>query len=213
LLPSYNYIAIEGAIGAGKTTLAKLMAQHYESRLVLEGFSDNEFLPKFYKDPGRYAFPLELSFLAERFQQIKKEGMGADLFNHTVISDYFLSKSVIFARTNLQDDEYRLFRELFDIMFQSVPKPDLLMYLYLPVEKLMENIRKRGRGYEQNIAPEYLHRLQSQYLEFLNKHHSGLRILVLDVSEVDFVKNKKDFNSIIDIVEKPVSEGVHQQVV
>lgn len=213
MLRDYSYISIEGTIGAGKTTLARMLAEHYGASLILEEFENNEFLPRFYENPDRYAFPVELSFLAERYQQIQKRELGPNLFSELSIADYFLSKSLVFAGVNLKDDEYRLFRELFDIMFQSVPKPDLLIYLYSPVEKLQENIRKRGRRYEQNIDSEYLERIQKNYLDFFRKYENKLKIILLDVSEMDFVKNPKDFNSIIEIIERPISKGIHHEMV
>lgn len=144
----YKYLVIEGNIGAGKTSLASLLAEETGSRLVLEAFSDNPFLAKFYEDPDRYAFQLELSFLSERYQQIKKELGHPDLFGQPVISDYFLAKSFIFSKYNLKDDEMKLFEKLFSIINLQAPKPDLYVYLHLPVERLLENIRQRGRSYE-----------------------------------------------------------------
>jgi deoxyadenosine/deoxycytidine kinase len=210
---NYNYIAIEGNIGAGKTTLAKMLAEHYQADLLLERFEDNPFLPKFYKEPDRYAFPLELSFLADRYHQLSKYVLGPNLFSSLTISDYFLSKSLIFAKTTLSDDEYRLFWQLFEIMFQSVPKPDLMVYLYTPIEKLRQNIQKRGRNYEKEIKSDYLERIQSQYLDFLRKHGDQMRILLIDTSDLDFVANSVDFQQIVENIEKPLSEGVHRQVV
>lgn len=209
----YNYISIEGTIGAGKTTLAEMLAAHYGANLILEQFEDNAFLPKFYEDPERYAFPVELSFLAERYQQIKRRDVGPNLFNQLAIGDYFLSKSLIFAGTNLKADEYRLFRELFDIMFQSIPKPDLLVYLYAPVEKLQNNIKMRGRSYEQDIESDYLDQIQNQYLEFLRKHSEGMKILVLDTSDADFKLFKEDFNTIVSLIEQPLENGIHHHKV
>lgn len=209
----YNYISIEGTIGAGKTTLAELLSEHYGADLILEQFEDNAFLPKFYEDPERYAFPVELSFLAERYQQIKRRNIGPNLFNQLAVADYFLSKSLIFAGTNLKDDEFRLFRELFDIMFQAIPKPDLLVYLYAPVERLQENIKMRGRTYEQDIEADYLEQIQNQYLEFLRKHADGMRILILDTSDADFKKSKSDFDSIVSLIEQSRPKGIHHQKV
>lgn len=205
----YNYISIEGTIGAGKTTLAKMLSDYYGADLILEQFEDNAFLPKFYEDPERYAFPVELSFLAERYQQIKRRNVGPNLFNQLAIGDYFLSKSLIFAGTNLKADEFRLFRELFDIMFQSIPKPDLLVYLYAPVEKLQENIKMRGRTYEQDIESDYLEQIQNQYLEFLRKHADSMKILVIDTSDADFLQSDADFKSIVSLVEESREKGIH----
>lgn len=210
---NYNYIAIEGNIGAGKTTLAKMLAEHYKADLLLERFEDNPFLPKFYKEPDRYAFPLELSFLADRYHQLSNYVLGPNLFSSLTVSDYFLSKSLIFAKTTLSGDEYRLFWQLFEIMFQSVPKPDLMVYLYTPIEKLRQNIEKRGRNYEKEIKSDYLQRIQSQYLDFLRKHGDQMRILLIDTSDLDFVANSVDFQQIVENIEKPLSEGVHRQVV
>lgn len=210
---NYNYIAIEGNIGAGKTTLARMLAEHYQADLLLERFEDNPFLPKFYKEPERYAFPLELSFLADRYHQLNKYVLGPNLFSSLTISDYFLSKSLIFAKTTLSDDEYRLFWQLFEIMFQSVPKPDLMVYLYTPIAQLQQNIKKRGRNYEKEIKTDYLQRIQSQYLDFLRKHGDQMRILVIDTSDLDFVANSVDFQQIVENIEKPLSESVHRQVV
>jgi deoxyadenosine/deoxycytidine kinase len=203
---NYNFIAVEGNIGAGKTTLTHKLAAHYGAQLLLEKFEDNTFLPKFYAEPDRYAFPLELSFLAERYQQLNQKNTNPNLFSDLVISDYFLSKSLIFARTNLSEEEFRLFWQLFDIMFQSVTKPDLLIYLYAPVDKLIQNIMRRGRPYEQEIQVSYLERIQSQYLEFLRKHADQLRVLVIDTSDLDFVANPADFQSILSLIEKRLSK-------
>jgi len=203
---NYNFIAVEGNIGAGKTTLTHKLAAHYGAQLLLEKFEDNTFLPKFYAEPERYAFPLELSFLAERYQQLNQKNTNPNLFSDLVISDYFLSKSLIFARTNLSEEEFRLFWQLFDIMFQSVTKPDLLIYLYAPVDKLIQNIMRRGRLYEQEIQVSYLERIQSQYLEFLRKHADQLRVLVIDTSDLDFVANPADFQSILSLIEKRLSK-------
>ncbi len=209
----YNYIAIEGAIGAGKTTLASKMAKHYNADLLLEAFDDNTFLPKFYENPERFAFPLEMSFLAERFQQIKQRNLNLDLFGMKTVADYSLTKSLIFASANLAPDEYKLFRELYDIMFQTVPKPDLLVYLYLPVEKLLANITKRGRAYEMNISNEYLAKVQEQYFDYLKKQNEHMRILILDTSNADFVGVEEDFRSILSIVESDIQVGVHHHKV
>ena len=188
----YKYLVIEGNIGAGKTSLASLLAEETGSRLVLESFSDNPFLAKFYEEPERYAFQLELSFLSERYHQIKTELGHPDLFGQSVVSDYFLAKSFIFSKHNLKDDEMKLFEKLFSIINLQAPRPDLYVYLHLPVEKLLENIKQRGRSYEKHISYEYLKEVQEGYFGFL-KSQQNMKILVLDTSNLDFVNNKSDF--------------------
>jgi deoxyadenosine/deoxycytidine kinase len=195
----YNYLVIEGNIGAGKTTLAARLAEETGSRLILEQFSDNPFLAKFYEDPERYAFQLELSFLSERYQQIKKELGYPDLFKKGVISDYYLAKSFIFSKYNLKNDEMRLFERLFAIINQHIPRPDLYVYLHVPVEKLLENIKSRGRPYEQNIREEYLKEVEAGYFGFF-KSQTDLKILVIDTTNIDFVNVKSDFLQIKKII-------------
>ena len=157
---NYNFVAIEGTIGAGKTTLATRIANDYNGKLILEEFEadKNPFLPKFYKEPDKYAFQLEMTFLALRFQQLKDKLANLDLFHDFIISDYYVAKSLIFSRNNLQEDEYDLFARFFNIIFSNLPKPELMVYLYLDVDHLQYNIRKRGRTYEQNITNEYISR-------------------------------------------------------
>ena len=203
----YNYIAIEGNIGAGKTTLAKMLAEQFNGKLILEEFKNNPFLEKFYKDPAKYSFPLELSFLAERYQQMIKELSSMELFYNLTISDYFLNKSLIFARKTLGDDEYQLFRTLFNIMDANVPKPDLLVHLYVKVENLQANIKRRGRSFEQNIPDEYLHSIQESYFQYLNQQ-TKMRILIIDINKLDFVKNPKDFQYIIDAINQEHPVGI-----
>jgi len=209
----YTYIAVEGNIGSGKTTLAKKLAREFNGELVLEQFADNEFLPKFYADPKRFAFTLEMSFLAERYSQLSALGADGNLFNSVRISDYLLTKSLIFAASNLSEDELRLFRKVFDIMFKTVPKPDLLVYLYSDTKRLLQNIKKRGRSYEQSIEEDYLSRVQGKYLDFLRKQSDNTRVLILDVSKVDFVKDQFVYEKLLSIIKKPRSEGLHHQVI
>ncbi|MFN3554969.1 MAG: deoxynucleoside kinase [Bacteroidales bacterium] len=203
----HNYIAIEGNIGAGKTTLATMIAQQYNGKLILEQFEDNPFLAKFYDNQERYAFPLELSFLAERFQQLKTELTSQELFHDFTISDYFLNKSVIFARKTLNEDEYQLFFKLFNIMNANLPRPDLLVHLYVSTTRLQLNIKNRGRSYEQKIPNEYLENIQSSYFEYL-KQQKQLKILLLDINELDFVKNPEDYQLIMDTINKEYPAGI-----
>jgi deoxyadenosine/deoxycytidine kinase len=192
-------LVIEGNIGAGKTSLASLLAEETGSRLVLETFSDNPFLAKFYEDPGRYAFQLELSFLSERYHQIKTELGQPDLFGQSVISDYFLAKSFIFSKYNLKEDEMRLFEKLFSIINLQAPKPDLYVYLHLPVEMLLENIKLRGRSYEKHIRSEYLKEVQDGYFGFFRSQRE-MKILVIDTSHIDFVNKPSDLQRLKNII-------------
>ena len=205
----YQFIAIEGNIGAGKTSLATMLSEDFNAKLILEEFEDNSFLPKFYKDPDRFAFPLELSFLAERYQQLKDKLGSKDLFKNFTISDYFINKSLIFSRKTLQPDEFKLYSRLFDIINQSLIKPDLLVYLYANINNLQSNIKKRGRDYEQDIEDKYLEKIQNSYFEFI-KQHSQLRILIIDTNNLDFVNNKKDFEYIKSLIFKEYEVGVHR---
>lgn len=205
----YHYIAIEGNIGAGKTSLASKIAEDNNARLILEQFEDNSFLPKFYKDQDRYAFPLELSFLAERYQQLK-DGLGkGDLFKSFTITDYFINKSLIFSRKTLQQDEFKLYQTLFDIINQSLVKPDLLVYLYANVDRLQANIKKRGRDYEQDIQDQYLEKIQESYFDFI-KQQDGMRILIIDTNNLDFVNNDADYQYLVSIILKEYKIGVHR---
>jgi deoxyguanosine kinase len=205
----YGYVSIEGNIGAGKTSLSTRLAEKHGARLVLEEFAENPFLEHFYKQPERYAFPLELSFLAERFSQLKEELMNRSLFQSLVMSDYFINKSYIFARANLGPQEFELFMQLFKIVEANLPKPDLLVYLYLPVEQLQENIKKRGRSYEQEISDAYLLNIEKSYFTFM-KQHKKLRTVIIDTSEVDFVNNENDFLKLEALISAPYKPGMHR---
>lgn len=204
---TYNFIAIEGNIGAGKTTLAKKLATDFNTRLILEQFAENPFLPKFYNDPEKHAFPLELSFLAERYQQLKSELGKHDIFRPGIVSDYYFLKSLIFAKANLGGDEYGLYSKLFHIINDSLPKPDLFVYLYHDVERLQKNIKKRGRSYEQNITDDYLMKVQSTYFDFI-KQLTDLRILVVDVNNIDFANDIEHYNHMIKIINQPYNSGI-----
>lgn len=190
-----RYLVIEGNIGAGKTSLSTMLAQEYDAQLVLEQFSDNPFLPKFYNDPDRYGFLVELSFLAQRYKQLNNELRISSLFQPLIIADYFFMKSLIFAQNTLSSDEFQLYRQVFEIIYSSIPKPDLYVFLHLPIEQLMKNIRKRGREYEQSITAEYLQKVQNGYFAFI-KQHPELSFLIIDTSNLDFVENQEDFQKI-----------------
>jgi len=196
LTEKYSYIAIEGNIGAGKTTLAKMMSDEFNAKMVLERFADNPFLPKFYEDKDRYAFPLEMSFLADRYQQLTDDLAQFDLFKSLIVSDYYIFKSLIFAQVTLSQEEYNLYRRMFDLMYKEITKPDLYVYLYQNSDRLLQNIKKRGRLYEQNISKEYLDKIHKGYQQFISTQPQ-LNTLVIDVSELDFVHNPKDYKFIL----------------
>ena len=196
-----NYIAIEGNIGAGKTTLATKIAEDFNAKTVLERFADNPFLPKFYKDQNRYAFPLEMSFLADRYQQLSDDLSQFDLFKDFVVADYHIFKSLIFAKVTLQEDEFRLYKTLFDIIYKEMQKPDLYVYLYQNTDRLLQNIKKRGRSYEQEIEAEYLEKINYGYLDYI-KSQTDLNVLVIDVSDFDFVEKQEDYVKVLDAIQE-----------
>ena len=202
-LDLFNYIAFEGNIGAGKTTLATKIAEDFNAKTVLERFADNPFLPKFYEDQNRYAFPLEMSFLADRYKQLSDDLAQFDLFKDFIVADYHIFKSLIFAKITLAEDEYRLYRTLFDIVYREMPKPDLYVYLYQNTQRLLENIKKRGRSYEQNISATYLDKINSGYLDYI-KSQNDLNVLIIDVSDRDFVKNQADYLYILEEIQRKI---------
>lgn len=203
-LEQFNYVALEGNIGAGKTTLATKIAEDFNAKTVLERFADNPFLPKFYEDQNRYAFPLEMSFLADRYQQLSDDLAQFDLFKDFIVADYHIFKSLIFAKITLADDEYRLYRNLFDIVYREMPKPDLYIYLYQNSERLLQNIKKRGRSYEQKIPADYLDKINSGYLDYI-KSQTDLNVLIIDVSDKDFVKNQEDYLFVLEEIRKKIA--------
>ncbi|MDI1257105.1 MAG: 2-amino-4-hydroxy-6-hydroxymethyldihydropteridine diphosphokinase [Flavobacterium sp.] len=204
-LEQFNYIAIEGNIGAGKTTLANKIADDFNAKSIFERFADNPFLPKFYKDQSRYAFPLEMSFLADRYQQLSDDLAQFDLFKDFIVADYHIFKSLIFAKVTLTDDEYRLYRKLFEIIYKEMPKPDLYIYLYQNTERLLANIKRRGRTYEQEIPAEYLDKINRGYLDYI-KSQTDLNVLVIDVSDKDFVKSQEDYVFILEQIRNKIPQ-------
>jgi len=205
----YNYITIEGNIGSGKTSLAKKISDEFNAKLILERFKDNSFLPKFYQNPEKYAFPLEMSFLADRYQQLKDELANQDMFKSFTIADYFIDKSMIFARKNLQQDEYLLYSRLFNIINSTLKKPELIIFLHNSIDQLMLNIRNRGRNYEQKIQPAYLEMIQSGYFEYF-RQKTNLTIVVINTEGVDFVNNINDYKRIKSIALKKHMPGIHR---
>jgi len=204
---NYHFITIEGNIGAGKTTLAHLLAKHFNARLILEQFADNPFLPKFYENPGQYAFPLELFFMAERYKQLKELVHTGDLFQSITVIDYLFTKCLLFAKVNLEEQEFRLYQNFFDIIDAQLVKPDILIYLHAPVSKLQQNIRKRNRSYEQSIPDEYLFNIQETYTNYIRQHN--IKTIFIDVSNADFLGNSKHLQVVLDALEKDLDEGQH----
>lgn len=205
-----NYIVIEGNIGAGKTTLSKMIAKEYNAKLILEQFADNPFLPKFYKEPDKYSFQLELSFLAERYQQLNQDLTSRDLFKPFTVADYYFMKSLIFARATLKEDEYNLYRQIFNIIYKSIPKPDLYVYLHIDVTNLKKNIAKRGRDYEKEIDAAYLTKIQEGYFDFF-RQQNDIKYLVIDSNNMDFVENQEDYAKVKELIfEGNYSVGINR---
>jgi deoxyguanosine kinase len=207
-----QFLVIEGNIGAGKTTLSRMFAKDFNAKLVLEQFADNPFLPKFYSDQDRYSFPLELSFLADRYKQIKKEILNLDLFYSFLIADYYFSKTAIFAQNTLQGDEYHLFRQIFDMVSESIPKPDLYVYLHADVNRLLKNIAVRGRDYEKNINSEYLAKIEKGYFGFL-KQKLPFPVLIIDINNIDFVQKPDEYQHLKSaILEQKYESGINRLI-
>jgi deoxyguanosine kinase len=204
---NYHFITVEGNIGAGKTTLAHLLARHYNARLVLEEFTDNPFLPKFYESPRQFAFPLELFFMAERYKQLKDLIHTKDLFQSVTVSDYIFTKCLLFAKVNLPEEEFHLYQRLFEIIHQQLIQPDLLIYLHSPVNRLQQNIKKRNRSYEQFIADEYLFNIQETYTHYIKQHN--IKTLFVDAGNADFLGNEKHLSVITEALDQELSDGQH----
>ena len=205
----HPFIVVEGNIGAGKTTLSTMLSKDFNRRLILEQFSDNPFLPYFYENPDRYAFPVELFFMTERHKQLQEELSQIQLFEHGIIADYLFLKTLLFARHTLKAEEFRLFKRLFNILSTNFPKPDLLLYIHQPVDGLLENIRKRGRSYEQKMDPEYLQRIQQAYFDYF-RTVSDIPIVVLDVQDIDFVAQEDHYQLIVRLLHNKFEPGMHQ---
>ncbi|PZP48484.1 MAG: deoxynucleoside kinase [Pseudopedobacter saltans] len=202
----YRLITVEGNIGAGKTTLSSILAERLNARLVLESFADNPFLPKFYADPSRYGFQLELFFMAERFKQL--QGLqNVELFKQVTVSDYIFIKSLLFAKVTLDEDEYRLYQRLFYTINQQLAQPDILIYLHAPVSKLQQNIKNRNRSYEQSIPDDYLKSIEETYLTYIGQ--DKIRTLVVDASNADFLRKESHVQTILDALEKDYPIGRH----
>ena len=205
----YNYVVVEGSIGAGKTTLSTMLANDFNAELVLERFADNPFLEKFYKDPEHYAFPVEMTFLMDRYQQLKNLLTARDLFTDFVIGDYFIDKCLLFSKNNLAKDEFSLFKKVFDTIAGFLPKPDLILYLYTAPDRLLKQIAKRNRAFEKDITAEYLSDIQEKYLTYFKENHQ-IPILLVDTENVDFVENPSDYQQFKKLIMEQHDAVVHR---
>ena len=201
----HQFITVEGNIGAGKTTLTNMLANHFNARLVLEEFADNPFLAKFYQSPQQYAFPVELFFMAERYKQLKDMSHTKDMFQNITVSDYLFTKCLLFAKVNLPEEEFRLYQKLFDIIDSQLTFPDILIYLHAPVSKLQQNIKKRNRAFEQNISDDYLFHIQETYTSYIKQHN--IKTIFIDASNADFLNNSKHFKIVLDALENDFGNG------
>ncbi len=205
---AYQFIAIEGNIGAGKTTLSKMLAKELNAKLILEQFSDNPFLPHFYENPERFAFPVELFFMTERHKQLQENLLQAELFYDLNISDYYFIKTLLFAKKNLTEEEFRLFSRLFHVLNSTFPNPDLLLYLHRPVDVLLKNIEKRGREYEQKITADYLLGVQEAYFNYF-KTVNDIPILILNLGDNHFNETENEFKFILEVLKKEYTPQTH----
>jgi 2-amino-4-hydroxy-6-hydroxymethyldihydropteridine diphosphokinase len=203
-LSGYGHICIEGNIGSGKTSLAQKLAADLNANTFLERFAENPFLPKFYDDPKRYAFPLEMSFLADRFKQQREQLEQLNLFQQATVADYNVHKSLIFAQFTLSDEEYQLYRNLFYIMMREVQKPDVYVLLKQNTQRLLDQIKKRGRSYERNIDAAYLDRVRRGYQGFV-RSHPDWPIVEIDISDLDFVASTQDYTTFLQRLKKSLA--------
>jgi deoxyadenosine/deoxycytidine kinase len=205
----YAYIAIEGNIGAGKTTFSKLMAERTGSKVIHERFAENPFLERFYENPKSHAFSVELAFVADRFKQLGEALGSRNLFRQNVISDYNFAKSLIFAKANLPKNEFSLFRTMFRLMEDQIPSPEVVAILNPGLERVKEQIKERGRKYEQDLPKGYLEKIENGYKTYY-KSHRGSRVLLIDTSELDFVENLDDYEKLYNCIITPRKPGVYK---
>ena len=198
-----NYIAIEGPIGVGKTSLAKLLSKRLSAKLILENFEDNPFLSEFYNDPGRFAFQTQLFFLLQRYQQ-QQDIRQVDMFHNLLISDYMFIKDRLFASLNLDDKEMNLYDSIANIMERNIINPDLIIYLQADTSTLMKNIDKRGRDFENNISYDYINALNEIYTEYFFRYNDT-PLVIINTNNIDFVNNDEDLDQVIEYIRQPVS--------
>ncbi|MEZ5015276.1 MAG: deoxynucleoside kinase [Chitinophagales bacterium] len=205
----YKIITVEGNIGSGKTSFAKKLSNDIGARLILETFADNPFLQKFFVRQQDYALGMEMFFMAERYEQLKAEFIDPELFDDKMVIDYLFTKSLLYARVNLDDAEFALYQKIFNILNPKLPRPDLIVYLHSDLDRLVENIRKRGREFEQTVRKDYLKKIEEVYFEYFRQHPLQ-RTVILNVSDADFVGNAADYRKILAVLEQDLPEGVHR---
>jgi deoxyadenosine/deoxycytidine kinase len=205
----YRYVCVEGNIGTGKTTLCNRLAKRFHGKVILEQFTDNPFLPYFYNDPERYAFPVEIFFMTERHKQLQKHILTRDLFAQHIFADYFFTKTLLFARNNLNDEEFRIFQQLFQLLEKPFPNPDILVYLHRSTSRLLNLIEIRGRHMETPISESYLQKIQDAYFDYF-RSETGFPILIIDVEDMDFVKNQDHLEELITLMSQRYNPGVHR---
>jgi deoxyguanosine kinase len=201
-----SYIAVEGVIGAGKTSVAAMLAERLNAKLILESFEDNPFLEKFYNDPASYAFRTQMFFLLERYTQLQ-DLHQKDLFHSCIVSDYVFEKDKIFAYMNLSDDELKIYEQVVQGLDKGIIAPDLVIYLQSSVERLMQNIRKRGRPIEQEITEDYIDSLNEAYNYFFSRFKAS-KVMIVNCEEADFVNNPEDFENLVNEIFKPENSAV-----
>jgi deoxyguanosine kinase len=204
----YKYIAIEGNIGAGKTTLAQLLSEEHRGRLILEEFDENPFLSKFYHNQEKYAIQLEMSFLIDRYRQLNAILSQPSIFTSFTVSDYMLAKSQLFAKVNLTPEDYKLYSQFFHLIYKKLPKPEIIFYLHAETDQLQRNIRKRGRPYEQGINRHYLGKIERIYFEYF-KQTPGLKVVVIDVNDKDWVSDMYAYQSLLKVFEGQYAPGMN----
>lgn len=204
----YKFITIEGNIGAGKTTLASLLSEEYGGQLILETFSDNPYLSKFYQQPEKYGLQLEMSFLIERYQQLTKIFAEPNIFSQFIITDYMLKKCLLFAKINLSKQEFKLYHSFFNLIYKKLPKPDIIFYLHSDTETLLRNIKRRGRDYEQSISKVYLNKIERMYFEYFRQNPEN-KFVIVDINGVDWISNVFAYEKLKELFSKEYKVGMN----
>ena len=199
-LSRYRYVVVEGPIGAGKTSLTRKLAERLGADILLENASDNPFLPRFYQEPKRYALPTQLHFLFDRARQLRDLAQG-DLFHAGTVSDFLIDKDMLFARLNLDDDEFELYQKVYSDLAPQAPTPDLVIYLQAPIEALQERVRRRGLDFERSMDAGYLQRLANSYSEFFHRYEDA-PLLIVNTSNLNFAESEADFELLLERMSK-----------